>query len=104
MRIVVACCSVEYEGRLVAGLESARRLLVVKADGSVLVHADSGGYKPLNWMSAPCSLADLGDRWEVTNVKGERLIVHFEEILSDSSFELGEEPGLAKDGVEADLQ
>jgi hypothetical protein len=78
--------------------------VVVKADGSVLVHADSGGYKPLNWMSAPCSLADSGDRWEVSNLKGERLIVHITETVSDQTVELGEEPGLAKDGVEADLQ
>ena len=104
MRIVVADCTVEYQGRLAAGLPLARRLLVVKADGSVLVHADSGGYKPLNWMSAPCSLADQGDSWEVTNPKGERLVVRFDEILLDHTADLGGEPGLAKDGVEAHLQ
>lgn len=94
----------EYEGRLAAGLPLARRLLIVKADGSVLVHADSGGYKPLNWMSAPCSLLDHGDSWEVTNPKGERLIVRFDEVVLDHTTDLGAEPGLAKDGVEAHLQ
>ena len=104
MRIVVADCTVDYEGRLAASLSLARRLLLVKADGCVLVHADSGGYKPLNWMSAPCFLADHGDRWEVANAKGEKLVIRFAQILSDESVDLGSEPGLAKDGVEAHLQ
>src|SRR5688500_20024263 len=104
MRIVVAACTVDYAGRLSASLPEARRLLVVKADGSVLVHADSGGYKPLNWMSGPCALLDGGDVWEVTNAKGERLTITFTgEVVFDSSVELGAEPGLAKDGVEAHL-
>ena len=75
MRIVVAACTVDYAGRLSASLPEACRLLLVKADGSVLVHADSGGYKPLNWMTGPCALLDGGDVWEVTNAKGERLTV-----------------------------
>ena len=105
MRIVVAACTVDYAGRLSASLPEARRLLVVKADGSVLVHADSGGYKPLNWMSGPCVLVDGGDVWEVTNAKGERLTITFTgEVVFDSTVELGAEPGLAKDGVEAHLQ
>jgi RecB family endonuclease NucS len=105
MRIVVAACTVDYAGRLSAGLPEARRLLMVKADGSVLVHADSGGYKPLNWMTGPCVLVDTGDVWEVTNAKGERLTITFTgEVIVDSSVDLGAEPGLAKDGVEAHLQ
>ncbi len=105
MRIVVAACTVDYAGRLSASLPEARRLLVVKADGSVLVHADSGGYKPLNWMSGPCALLDGGDVWEITNAKGERLTITFTgEVVFDSTVELGAEPGLAKDGVEAHLQ
>ena len=95
MRIVVAACTVDYAGRLSASLPEARRLLVVKADGSVLVHADSGGYKPLNWMTGPCVLVDSGDAWEVTNAKGERLTITFTgEVAFDSSVELGAEPGL----------
>jgi RecB family endonuclease NucS len=105
MRIVVAACTVDYAGRLSASLPEARRLLVVKADGSVLVHADSGGYKPLNWMTGPCALLDGGDVWEITNARGEQLTITFTgEVLFDSSVELGAEPGLAKDGVEAHLQ
>ena len=105
MRIVVAACTVDYAGRLSASLPEARRLLVIKADGSLLVHADSGGYKPLNWMSGPCVLVDGGDVWEVTNAKGERLTITFTgEVAFDSTVELGAEPGLAKDGVEAHLQ
>src|SRR2546421_12396189 len=105
MRIVVAACTVDYAGRLSASLPEAGRPLVVKAAGSVLVHADSGGYKPLNWMSGPCVLVDDGDVWDVTNAKGERLTITFTgEVVFDSSVELGAEPGLAKDGVEAHLQ
>lgn len=104
MRIVVAVCTVDYEGRLSARLPQARRLLVVKADGSVLVHADAGGYKPLNWMSGPCALLDAGDRWEVTNRSGERLTIRIAEVALDHTVDLGAEPGLAKDGVEAHLQ
>ncbi len=82
----------------------APRLLLVKADGSVSVHADDRAYKPLNWMSPPCRLTATDDRWEVENKAGEKLIITIEEILHDSSHELGADPGLVKDGVEAHLQ
>jgi RecB family endonuclease NucS len=95
---------VDYVGRLTAHLPMAPRLLLVKADGSVSVHADDRAYKPLNWMSPPCRLTVDGDRWEVQNKAGEKLIITIEEILHDSSHELGADPGLVKDGVEAHLQ
>ncbi|HEY3732932.1 MAG TPA: endonuclease [Streptosporangiaceae bacterium] len=104
MRIVVARCSVDYAGRLTAHLPSALRLLIVKADGSVLVHSDGGSYKPLNWMSPPCRLVEQPDRWTVTGKSGEILTVLLEEVLSDTSFDLGIDPGLQKDGVESQLQ
>ncbi len=104
MRLVIAKCSVDYAGRLSAHLPLAMRLLIVKADGSVLVHSDGGSYKPLNWMSPPCRLAESDGEWVVTGKSGETLTVHIEEIISDSSFALGEDPGLVKDGVEAHLQ
>jgi len=104
VRLVIAKCSVDYEGRLTAYLPSAVRLLMVKADGCVAVHADGGAYKPLNWMNAPNHLEDLGDRWVVTNPKGETLTITIEEILADSRHEMGIDPGLQKDGVEAHLQ
>jgi hypothetical protein len=104
VRIVVARCSVDYAGRLTAHLPSATRLLIVKADGSVLVHSDGGSYKPLNWMSPPCRVVEQPDRWIVTGKSGETLTVYIEETLSDSSFELGIDPGLQKDGVESQLQ
>ena len=104
MRLVIARCSVDYAGRLSAHLPPALRLLIVKADGSVLVHSDGGSYKPLNWMSPPCRLAESDSQWVVTGKSGETLTVHIEEILSDSSFALGEDPGLVKDGVESHLQ
>ena len=104
MRLVVARCSVDYVGRLTAHLPMAPRLLLVKADGSVSVHADDRAYKPLNWMSPPCSLRDDGDQWTVTNKAGEKLIIMLDEVLHDSSHELGADPGLVKDGVEAELQ
>ena len=94
----------DYAGRLTAHLPSALRLLIVKADGSVLVHSDGGSYKPLNWMSPPCRLAEEPDRWVVTGKSGETLTIFIEEVLSDSSFALGTDPGLVKDGVEAHLQ
>ena len=100
----MARCSVDYVGRLTAHLPMAPRLLLVKADGSVSVHADDRAYKPLNWMSPPCSLREEGDRWTVTNRAGEKLIITFDEVLHDSSHELGTDPGLVKDGVEAHLQ
>jgi RecB family endonuclease NucS len=104
VRIVIARCSVNYAGRLSAHLALATRLIMVKADGSVLVHSDGGSYKPLNWMSPPCRLAQEPDRWVVTGKSGETLTIELEEILSDTSFDLGVDPGLVKDGVEAHLQ
>ncbi|MDT4926215.1 MAG: endonuclease [Pseudonocardiales bacterium] len=104
MRLVIARCSVDYVGRLTAHLPMATRLLVVKADGSVLVHSDGGSYKPLNWMSPPCALVETDATWTVTNKAGEQLIVTIESLLHDSSHELGVDPGLVKDGVEAHLQ
>jgi endonuclease len=95
---------VDYAGRLSAHLPPAMRLLIVKADGSVLVHSDGGSYKPLNWMSPPCRLAESDTQWVVTGKSGETLTVHIEEIISDTSFALGEGPGLVKDGVESHLQ
>ncbi|HEV7192390.1 MAG TPA: endonuclease NucS [Jatrophihabitantaceae bacterium] len=104
MRLVIARCSVDYVGRLTAHLPMATRLLVVKADGSVLVHSDGGSYKPLNWMSPPCTLAETESSWTVTNKAGEQLVVTIEAIEHDSRHELGIDPGLVKDGVEAHLQ
>ena len=94
----------DYAGRLTAHLPSATRLLLVKADGSVLVHSDGGSYKPLNWMSPPCRLIEQPGKWTVTGKSGETLTVTLEEVLSDSSFDLGIDPGLQKDGVESQLQ
>ena len=104
MRLVVARCSVDYIGRLTAHLAPAVRLLMVKADGSVLVHADGGSYKPLNWMSPPCWLVEEPGRWTVQNKAGEQLVITITETLHDSRHELGLDPGLVKDGVEAHLQ
>lgn len=116
MRLVIARCTVDYTGRLNAHLALATRLLVHKGDGSLLVHSDGGSYKPLNWMSPPCSLtveppdpdaADVGviQQWRVVHTKtGDALLVRIYEIIHDSTHELGVDPGLVKDGVEADLQ
>jgi RecB family endonuclease NucS len=104
VRLVIARCSVDYVGRLTAHLPEALRLLIVKADGSVLVHSDGGSYKPLNWMSPPCRLAEEPGLWTVTGQKGETLIITLTEVVSDTSVELGVDPGLVKDGVEAHLQ
>ena len=108
MRLVLAKCSVDYAGRLTAHLPPATRLIMVKADGSVLVHADGGSYKPLNWMSPPCSLVESQTaeqvQWEITNRAGETLLITINEVLHDHSVDLGEDPGLIKDGVEAHLQ
>jgi RecB family endonuclease NucS len=104
VRLVIARCSVNYAGRLSAHLPLALRLLIIKADSSVLIHADGGSYKPLNWMSPPCRLDEQPGRWVVTGKSGETLTIEISEILSDSSFALGEDPGLVKDGVEAHLQ
>ncbi|WP_369183141.1 endonuclease NucS [Streptomyces sp. Y1] len=104
MRLVIARCSVDYAGRLSAHLPSATRLILVKADGSVSIHADDRAYKPLNWMSPPCALKEADGAWTVENKAGEKLIITLEEVLHDSSHELGVDPGLIKDGVEAHLQ
>jgi endonuclease len=104
MRFVIARCAVDYSGRLQAHLPMATRLLMVKADGSVLVHSDAGGYKPMMWMSPPCVLSATDDEWLVANKAGEQLRISIEEILSDTAYELGVDPGLQKDGVEAHLQ
>jgi len=110
VRLVIAQCTVDYIGRLTAHLPSARRLLLVKADGSVSVHADDRAYKPLNWMSPPCRLVETDAEdgpqavWVVENKAGEQLRITLEVIEHDSSHELGVDPGLVKDGVEAHLQ
>jgi endonuclease len=116
VRLVIARCSVDYTGRLNAHLPLATRLLVHKGDGSLLVHSDGGSYKPLNWMSPPCTLTaeepddvdveeGVIERWRVTHAKtGDALLVRIHEIVHDSSHDLGVDPGLVKDGVEADLQ
>ncbi|MDK4248138.1 endonuclease NucS [Corynebacterium accolens] len=115
MRLVIARCSVDYVGRLDAHLPLADRLLIVKADGSVSVHADDRAYKPLNWMTPPCTVSesviedvdgnDTGEvLWLVENPKGEQLRITIAEIHEDISYEMGEDPGLVKDGVEAHLQ
>jgi endonuclease len=104
VRLVIARCSVDYVGRLSAHLPSAVRLIVVKADGSVLVHSDGGSYKPLNWMSPPCRLEESDGTWRVVSKGGEELLITLEDVLHDSTHELGVDPGLVKDGVEAHLQ
>jgi hypothetical protein len=104
VRLVIARCQVDYAGRLTAHLPMATRLLLVKADGSVSVHSDDRAYKPLNWMSPPCWLSEDPGTWTVANKAGEKLVITLEEVLHDSAHELGAEPGLVKDGVEAHLQ
>lgn len=116
MRVCVAECSVDYSGRLDAHLDRAKRLILVKADGSVLVHADGGSYKPLNWMAPPCALSErlptadevaagVTGVWEVRHAKtDDLLVIRIHEILSDLDVALGIDPGLRKDGVEKHLQ
>ena len=116
MRLVIARCSVDYAGRLSAHLPLATRLLMLKNDGSLLVHADGGSYKPLNWMSPPCTLAieepdvelaeaGVVELWRVTHAKtADLLVVSIHEVLHDTAHDLGVDPGLQKDGVEAHLQ
>jgi endonuclease len=120
VRLVIARCQVDYAGRLTAHLPMATRLILIKSDGSVSIHADDRAYKPLNWMSPPCSLVELapppldppsplGDEplsalWEVRGKDGDTLQIWLAEVLHDSSHELGIDPGLQKDGVEAHLQ
>ena len=116
MRVIIASCSVDYVGRLTAHLPLAERLIVLKADGSVLVHSDGGSYKPLNWMSPPCALHDheptteqreLGFTriWDIKHLKtGDTLRISLAEVHTDIDYELGTDPGIVKDGVEAHLQ
>ena len=112
MRLVIARCTVDYDGRLTAHLPEAVRLLMVKADGCVSIHADGGAYKPLNWMNSPNTLTIDEDKdgggaeavWTVRNPGGEMLTIILHEVLSDVSHEMGLDPGLRKDGVEAHLQ
>ena len=120
VRLVIARCQVDYAGRLTAHLPMAKRLILIKSDGSVSIHADDRAYKPLNWMSPPCSLVELeapppehhsapvGEPltalWEVRGREGDTLQIWLAEVYHDSSYELGVDPGLQKDGVEAHLQ
>jgi RecB family endonuclease NucS len=116
VRVVIARCQVDYAGALTAHLPLATRLILVKADGSVQIHADDRAYKPLNWMSAPCTLTvvppdpeaglpdGIAEVWHVRGRRGDHLQIGLAEVLSDQSFDLGVEPGLAKDGVEKHLQ
>ncbi|MHA7171909.1 endonuclease NucS [Arthrobacter monumenti] len=116
MRLVIAQCSVDYIGRLRAHLPLATRLLLMKADGSVLVHSDGGSYKPLNWMSPPATVRTaepeeaaagqgVSEVWTVQSSKSDdRLVINIHELQHDSEHELGVDPGLVKDGVESDLQ
>jgi len=104
MRIVVATCTVDYTGRLSAHLPEATRLILVTASGSVSIHSEGRGYKPLNWMNAPCSITEEPQRWLVTNPRGEQLIITMHAVHSDVSHDFGDEPGLVKDGVEDTLQ
>lgn len=116
MRVLVATCSVDYSGRLNAHLPLAKRLLIAKQDGSILIHSDGGSYKPLNWMSPPCSLTELEPDehqrdagvsavWQVVHQKtADLLVLSIHEIHEEIHYELGEDPGLVKEGVEAELQ
>jgi RecB family endonuclease NucS len=109
MRLVVARCTVDYAGRLTAHLPVALRLVMVKADGCVAVHADGGAYKPLNWMNAPNTVTESVDEegravWTVRAAKGETLTITLHEVVADTTHDLGVDPGLWKDGVESHLQ
>jgi RecB family endonuclease NucS len=110
VRLLVARCQVDYAGRLTAHLPLATRLILSKADGSVSIHADDRAYKPLNWMNPPCTLtvttpedSDFTEVWELRNKDADTLVISIAEVLHDSSHELGVDPGLVKDGVEAHL-
>ena len=108
MRLLVGTCTVDYVGRLTAHLPEATRLILFKADGSVSIHADDRAYKPLNWMSPPCFTTETNEPDKkiitVENKAGERLVITVREVLHNSTHELGIDPGLVKDGVEAHLQ
>ncbi len=104
MRLVIARCTVDYSGRLTAHLPEAVRLIMVKADGTLAIHSDGNASKPLNWMVAPNMLVTEDDRWVVTNKKGEELVISIAEVFEDVVHDLGDDPGLVKDGVEEHLQ
>ena len=108
MRLLVATCTVDYVGRLTAHLSEATRLILFKADGSVSIHADDRAYKPLNWMSPPCFTTEVNETDKkiitVENKAGERLVITVSQVIHNSTHELGIDPGLVKDGVEAHLQ
>ncbi len=104
MRLVIARCTVDYTGRLTAHLPEAVRLIMLKADGTLAIHSDGNASKPLNWMVAPNSLEISESKWIVSNSKGEQLTISIDQILEDVTHDLGEDPGLQKDGVEAHLQ
>ena len=109
MRLVIANCTVDYSGRLDAHLSEAVRLIMIKADGCISIHADGGAYKPLNWMNAPNNIHESTDdddelTWLVTNEKNGKLTIKVHELISDFSQDMGIDPGLQKDGVEAHLQ
>jgi endonuclease len=104
MRLVIARCTVDYSGRLTAHLPEAVRLIMVKADGTLAIHSDGNASKPLNWMVAPNMLVTEADRWVVTNRRGEELVISIAEVFEDVVHDLGDDPGLVKDGVEEHLQ
>ena len=108
MRLLVATCTVDYVGRLTAHLPEATRLILFKADGSVSIHADDRAYKPLNWMSPPCFTTETNETDKkiitVENKAQERLVITVSQVIHNSTYELGIDPGLVKDGVEAHLQ
>lgn len=104
MRLLVAHCSVEYQGRLGARLAPATRLILCKADGSIAVHSDAKAYKPLNWMNPPCTITEVDGVITARTPKGEELRIEIHEVLADTVVALGDDPGLEKDGVEAELQ
>lgn len=104
MRLVIADCTVDYDGRLTAHLPRAKRLIMVKADGCVAIHADGGAYKPMNWMTAPNVIIETEEEWVVSSPKGDTLTITIHEVFDDISQDFGEDPGLQKDGVEAHLQ
>src|SRR5665213_2352997 len=104
MRLLIARCSVTYEGKLGARLGPARRLVLCKGDGSISIHSETGAYKPLNWMNPPCTIEETDDAIVARTPKGETLRIELHEVVHDTTVELGVDPGLVKDGVEAELQ
>jgi endonuclease len=104
MRLLIARCSVQYQGRLGARLAPATRLIIFKADGSIAIHSDSKAYKPLNWMNPPCTIVEADGVIDATTPKGETLRIELDDVLTDTTVDLGDDPGLEKDGVEAELQ